>query len=378
MRKTMKQVFALGLSAALAMGLTACGSSADETTAAAAPATEAATTAAAGDTAAASDTEAAASGSYELTSPVTLTFAAQEVGTSAYNYATALQTVMLKELPAGSTINITTTSPGGVGAPIIVNGAAQCDIVVSNPAPAKWSMEEGILGNEPTTEIAALAGGLGHDFVNVMFTKKFVDTTGISTVEELVEQKYPVKLVIKKNGTFGELSAEKVFEALGVTFDDIISWGGQVEKTGGDAIKSGLQDDIYDMTIDHIGAGQSNTTELCLTHDMVDVQLADSTLDKLVEMGYSYTTVEPNTWNGQTEEIKTVGSQQFVLVSSTMDDAVAYYLTKAICEHADELGDAVASMSYFDPQTAGTREITAIPLHPGAKAYYEDAGLPND
>ena len=35
----------------------------------------------------------------ELTTPVSLTFAAQEVGTAAYNYAAALQTVMLKGLP---------------------------------------------------------------------------------------------------------------------------------------------------------------------------------------------------------------------------------------------------------------------------------------
>ncbi len=376
MKMSMKKMMALGLCAAMALGMTACGGGAKTETTTAAPA--AATAAAAADTAGADTTAAGGSGSYEVTAPVSLTFAAQEVGTAAYNYATALQTAMLKGVPQGSTINITTTSPGGVGAPIIVNGAAQCDIVMSNSAPAKWSKEEGILGNEPTADIACLGGGLGHDFVNVMFTKKFVDTTGISTIEELVEQKYPVKIVIKKNGTLGELSAEKVFEALGVTLDDVASWGGAVEKTGGDAIKSGLQDDLYDMTIDHIGAGQSNTTELCLTHDMVDVQLADSTLDKLVEMGYDYITVEPNTWNGQTEEIKTVGSQQCILVSSTMDDAVAYALTKAVCENAADLGDAVASMSYFDPSVAGSRALTGVELHPGAKAYYEEMGYAVD
>lgn len=370
MKKSLKKVMAFGLSAIMAMSLAACGGgSAAPSAAAPAPAApaETASAPAAGDTAAAAtDTG--------LTAPVSLTFAAQEVGTAAYNYATALQTVMLKGLPQGSTINITTTSPGGVGAPIIVNGGAQCDIVMSNSAPAKWSKEDGILGNPATEDIACLAGGLGHDFINVMFTKKFVDATGISTVEELVAQKYPVKIVIKKNGTLGELSAEKVFEALGVTLDDVVAWGGVVEKTGGDAIKSGLQDDLYDMTIDHIGAGQSNTTELCLTHEMVDVQLADSTLESLVEMGYDYITVEANTWNGQTEEIKTVGSQQCILVSASMDDATAYALTKAVCENAAELGDSVASMSYFDPKTAGSKALTGVELHPGAKAYYEEMG----
>lgn len=377
MKKSMKKLVSAALAATLALSLTACGSSSN----APAETTKAADTTAAPEAeapAAEAGSEAAGSGSYEVKDAVSLTFAAQEVGTAAYNYATALQTVMLKGLPQGSTINITTTSPGGVGAPIIVNGGAQCDIVMSNSAPAKWSMEDGILGNEPTADIACLAGGLGHDFVNVMFTKKFVDSTGISTIEELVEQKYPVKIVIKKNGTLGELSAEKVFEALGVTLDDVTAWGGTVEKTGGDAIKSGLQDDLYDMTIDHIGAGQSNTTELCLTHDMVDVQLADSTLDKLVEMGYDYITVEPNTWNGQTEEIKTVGSQQCILVSADMDEAVAYALTKAVCENAAELGDSVASMSYFDPKTAGSKALTGVALHPGAKAYYEEMGYAVD
>lgn len=310
----------------------------------------------------------------ELTQPVELSFAAQEVGTGAYTYAAALQSVMLKALPEGSKIDITTNSPGGVGAPVLINNDETVDLIMSNSGPAKWSYETGILGNEPTKEIAALAGGMGHDFVNVMFTQKFVDETGITTVEELVEKKYPVKLIIKKNGTFGELSAEKVFEAFGLTLDDIVSWGGAVEKTGGDAIKSGLQDDLYDMTVDHLAAGQANTTELCMNHDMFAVQLADETLEKLYAMGYDYVTMEPNTWRRQETAIKTVGSQQVVVVRADMDEEVAYALTKGICEGAAELGDAVAAMKYFSPETAFSIQMTGVALHPGAERYYKEMG----
>ena len=311
--------------------------------------------------------------SAELTAPVNLSFAAQEVGTAAYNYAAALQAVMIEGLPEGSTINITTDSPGGVGAAILIeNGVAE--LIMSNSAPAKWSKEEGVLGNDPTPSVQALAGGMGHDFVNVMFTQKFVNETGITTVEELVEKQYPVKIVIKTPGTLGELAAEKVFEAAGITFDDIRTWGGVVEMTGGDAIKSGLQDDLYDMTIDHIGAGQANTTELCLTHDMYDVQMGDELMAKLVEMGFDYITVEPNTWNGQTEEIRTVGSQQCVLVPADMDEEVAYALTKAMAEGKESLGASVAAMSYFDPSVAGSIALTGVELHPGAARYYTEMG----
>lgn len=361
----MKRTFALILALVMALSLAACGGSGGSGDAGGSTPPPAS-----GD----SGNGGGEGGSYDLTSPVDLTFAAQEVGTAAYNYAAALQTVMMKELPAGSNISITTTSPGGVGAPVIVDGGAQCDIVMSNSAPAKWSYEEGILGNAPTTAIAAIAGGMGHDFMNVMFTQKFVDATGITTVEELVEQKYPVKLIIKTNGTFGEMAAERLFAAFGLTLDDVTSWGGTVEKTSGDAIKAGLQDDLYDMTIDHIGAGQANTTELCLTHDMYAVQLSDDTMKKLVDMGYDYVTVEAGTWNRQDTAIKTVGSQQVVLVPTDMDAAVAYHLAKAICENTAELAQAVGAMSYFDPATAGTMTLTGVALHPGAAAYYAEAG----
>ena len=133
--------------------------------------TAASSAASAATSTAAAGSVAAATGNMELTEPVQLTFAAQEVGTAAYNYAAALQSVMLPQLPAGSTIDITTTSPGGVGAPMIVNGGEECDLVMSNAGPAKWSYEQStseyVFGG--WTEIACMGGDRGQRVINVMF-----------------------------------------------------------------------------------------------------------------------------------------------------------------------------------------------------------------
>lgn len=310
----------------------------------------------------------------EVTEPVSLRFAAQEEGTAAYSYAYALQTAMLDVLPDGSEIELTEDSPGGVGAPVFLSNG-NTDLIMSNSVPAKESYTTGLPGQEITENIAALAGGLGQDFVNVMFTRKFVEETGITTIEEVAERQYPIRLICKKEGTLGELTAERVFEALGVSFDDIIAWGGAVERTSGDKIVSSLQEDAYDMTIDHVGVGQSNTTTLCLTHEMVDVQMGDELLERLREMGYADITVAPNTWNGQTEAIRTVGSQQCVLVRADMDEALACLLTQAICEEKDLLAAMVPAMKSFDPANAGDIAITGVPLHPGAERYYRENGL---
>lgn len=313
----------------------------------------------------------------EKTAPVEkkvhLTFATQEVGTGAYQYASAISNVFLKGLPEGSNIDLTTESPGGVGAPIVLENQ-QCDIIMSNAGPAKWSEDTGILGKEPTKSTRAIAGGLGHDFLNVLFTQDFVNKTGITSVEELVAKKYPVRLAIKKVGTLGQLACVKLFEAYGVTFDDIKSWGGSVDMLGGDAIKIYIQDGKADMTVDHVAAGQANTTELCMTKDMYFPQISDEILAKLADNGFDYITVDANTWNKQTNPIKSVGSQQIVLVHENMDEDTAYRLTKAICEGKDELAQQIASLSYFDPATACTPGQTGVALHPGAEKYYKEKG----
>ena len=103
----MKKIIASTLSVVMALSLAACGSS-----------NKPAETEAAAETSAA-EAEAAEEVS-ALTDPVNLTFSAQEVGTGAYTVAAAVQAAMLKGLPAGNTIDLTTNIPGGVGAPVLI------------------------------------------------------------------------------------------------------------------------------------------------------------------------------------------------------------------------------------------------------------------
>lgn len=309
---------------------------------------------------------------------INLTFAAQEVGTGAYTMATALQGAMLKGLPSGSSIDLLTTSPGGVGAPILIQ-TEECDLIVSNAGPSLWSYE--MTTDEYQfaggTDVRALGGGMGHAMMNVMFTQSFVDKTGYTTLEEVIENKYPIRFITKTNGSLGQLTAERAIEACGITIEEFLEFA-TWEKTGTDAIKSGLQDDIYDATIDHVDAGQAMTTELALTKDMYFVQLSDKTLANLGEMGYAPVVMEAGSWNGQDTAINSMGSQQNILVNANMDDETAYALTKAICENKDEMASAVASLQWFDPSVAGLKEYTGVPLHPGSMKYYEEMGYTYD
>ena len=300
----------------------------------------------------------------------------QETGTAGYTYATAIMQCI--QTVEGYSVSLVSNSSGNVSSPVLIQ-EGECDITVSNSAPALWAATTGIesAGVPVCPDVRCIAGGLGKDFINVMFTQRFVDETGIKTIEELVEKQQPVRMVIKKNGSFGELAAERVFGVFGVDVNNPPAWL-TVEKTSGGAIKDGLCDDLYDLTIDHIGAGQANTTELCLNHDMYDVQLSDETLAKLCEQGYDYVTVPAGTWNKQDTEIKTVGSQQCIIVSAEMDEEVAYQITKALCENREILVNTSAVLANFDPAVAGSKALTGCELHPGAARYYQEMGYAAD
>ncbi len=308
-----------------------------------------------------------------LEQPVSLTLATMSVGSAMYTNASALANLWTTMLPDGSRIDVTTTSPGGVGAPVILE-MGDCDLIFGNAAPAKWACDSGILEMPPTTRVRSMAGGLDSSFINILFTQSFVDRTGITSVEEIIEKKHPVRIAIKANGAFGELACAKVLSVLGVDYATIKSWGGSVTQTGADAIVSLLKDDRADMTIDHIGAGQSATTELCMTADMFFPELKEETRKNLNGEGFANTVIPANTWSGQTGELQSVGSPQVVLCSADLDEDLVYALTKAMCEGRDDLIVVNAGMRYFNPSTAHEALNVGAPLHPGAEKYYREAG----
>lgn len=306
-----------------------------------------------------------------LDKPVKLIFATQSVGTAMYMYASAIVNVWTPALPKGSLVDVTTTSPGGVGAPVILEKGA-CDIVLGNAAPAKWAYEKGILDSAPTKNVRSIAGGMGNDFVNIMFTRSFVDKTGIKSVEELVAKKYPVRIAVKANGAFGEMACSKVLEVLGVNYDTVKSWGGSITQTGSDAIVSLLKDGKADMTIDHVGAGQSATAELCMTASMYFPELNPETRKKLNAQGFDNMVIPANTWRGQTNAVQSVGSPQVILCSASLADDVVYTMTKSLCEGKAKMAEANATLASFDPKTAHDILKTGAPLHPGAIKYYKE------
>ena len=311
----------------------------------------------------------------ETMKPRTLTFATQSVGSTAYARTAALAQVMNSYLPEGWSVETQPISAGGpAGTLLVEEGTTDMGegINISNKLLVEGKYQDGI---EPLKNCSSILGGTDYAYYLIMFTDEFQKKAGVSSLEELAEKKVPFRLVTKAKGSAGELGASQLLNILGITYDDINSWGGEVYHIAPAEMGDMLKEGRADVSIDIVGLGQAAMSELTLTKTMFFPQLSDETLNGLADLGYVIKDMPANSWGGQTTDIKTATNSANITVSNSLPDDLVYAMTKAIVEHKDELVELVPVMEQYDPATSGEASRNGLPLHPGAVKYYEENGM---
>lgn len=306
--------------------------------------------------------------------PVDLLYSTHSVGTSNYTISAGLGTMWLDYLPEGSTVDVQPTSPGGMGAPYLF-ADGQADIAFINGAPAKWAYEDGTLGREPTQEYLAMVGSLTSVSAVNFMTKAFIDKYGVDTIEDVIEKKIPIRIGCSPKGSMDEKVIEMLLNHLGVTYDDIKSWGGDVVHGGGSDLASMVKDGKLDMMLDHTSVQSSTMTEIAMTCDVHFTQWKEETLDWFCTQGFERIAIPAGSWKGQDTEIINAGTPDCIFVSKELPDDVVYSLTKGMCEQREFLVSQYASIEPFDPATCWKPEKNGnVPLHPGAEKYFKEMG----
>lgn len=295
-----------------------------------------------------------------------LILSAEKESTTNYLYAKSIHK-MLKETLPQIPIDFNTYLKGNVSAIDEIKQGA-CDIAIGNALAAKWAEEE---RQEVAKNVRAIAGGLVWEDLTIFFAQDFVNKTGFTEIEQVAEQKYPVRLIVRQKGTFAQLSAEKLLEVLNIDFKTIQSWGGKIiyvnsEKEMICLLNEGKADIIIDSTIENNQA----TKKFCLETELYFPQLQDSTIKKLETIGYFSDIIYKNTWTGQKKDISTVMSPLVLLVSADVSDEIVYEITKNV--NQINTWTNIDQNFSFDFETSSS--LTGIQLHTGALQYYEDFG----
>ncbi|MFQ5626573.1 MAG: TAXI family TRAP transporter solute-binding subunit [Methyloligellaceae bacterium] len=123
----------------------------------------------------------------------------------------------------------------------------------------------------------------------------------------------------------------------------------------------------------HPNAAISQTVKLC---DATLVNVSGDAIDKIVAAKpyLVHATIEPGTYDGISEPVKTFGSTVTVVSSADVSEELVYSFVKAVFDNLPALKNSHSALRNLDPAQMVGSGLTA-PYHIGAIRYYREKGL---
>lgn len=290
--------------------------------------------------------------------PKVMTLGTAGTGGAYYANGVAMGTLFEKYLPTKVTVEIT----GGAIENVVLMSQGELDIAMTNEhlgyfANHKMTPYE----NLENPSFCVLAAGLTPGVV------QFV-VGGNSSIKSPADLKNKVVAVgTQGNGSLSTIQA--ILGFYGITFDDFTP--SYLNYTEG---CQGILDGTVDCCIVPAWAPAAAVTQLAASgkpYKIIDVDLRE----KFVEENPFYITwdIEPNTYQGQPDVVKTLATANVIIVSKELSEDIVYELTKCLWEHIEEIYTAVPGLRYSLKLENALN--TTCDVHPGAMKYYKEIGL---
>ncbi|WP_110650611.1 TAXI family TRAP transporter solute-binding subunit [Salinicola peritrichatus] len=289
--------------------------------------------------------------------PVNLIFGTGGTGGSYYPIGGALKSVFEQsDLVDG--VQVVSTGASVQNINNITDGLNQVAIVMSDVGYDAVKGQNQFDGQP--ADIRTIAG-MYPNVVQVVATAD----SGIHSIADLAGK----RVGVGKVGSGVEQSAAKVLESAGLSYDDLA----QVSHTGYADSVTEMGNGNLDAAFFTSGVPNSSITGLMQSTDVTFVPVDGDVASTLLEKYPYYENYEipagaPERYN-LGDAVDTVAIRNIMIVGSDMRDDVAEDLAKRFHDYLESGNVSVGALKQFDPDSMDQNLV--VPLHPGAKAYYE-------
>jgi hypothetical protein len=302
----------------------------------------------------------------EVKTPVHLRVASQDLGSAWYVYGAAFAKLWRGVLPKGSTIDI--LPYGGAPANGLLLDKGDAELAFSFTAIANWGVQGKVAYTKKIEPLTGFVGALDKYYLAAIATKR----SGIVSLEEIAKKKLPARFVSQPMGSSGEFSMRLLFEAHGLSYEALRSWGGSITPTSTSMAQAQMTDGKADLWINVITAGHPAISELAISTELVFLPMSEEIIGKMEPYGYQRTKLPAKTFKGQDQEVPLVGWPTILVAHKDLKPELAYLFTKSLVENKDKLVKTHAGFRDFRPEDAWKMDV---PLHPGAARYYREKGM---
>jgi len=193
------------------------------------------------------------------------------------------------------------------------------------------------------------------------------------SVQEIFEKKIPARMCTLSPGSVTEMQFRSALASQGVSWDDIKAWGGEVNYVKwGDAVnlvKDGHADIICAAALGKAGWAM----ELATVRDMKVLEWSPELLKAINDRtGTRTATMPAGLYEGIDYARDCPVSSGEIIINSKVPDDVAYAIVKAMADNEKQYREHHAAFKTFTAE--GMAEGLFLPLHPGAKKYFQEKG----
>ena len=265
--------------------------------------------------------------------------------------------VSITVVPGGWVGNITRVNVGELDLASTAN--TLCQLAEKQEAPL----------NEPVPDVRSLFS-VQDTMYYFMFARKDFPA---DSVQEIFENKMEARMCTLSPGSVTEMQFRSALASQGLSWDDIKSWGGEVNFVKwGDAVnlvKDGHADIICAAALGKAGWAM----ELATVRDMKVLKWSPELLEAINKRTGTRTETMPGgLYEGIDYERNCPASSGEIIINADVSDDVAYAIVKAMANHEKDYREHHAAFKSF--RAEGMAKGIFLPLHPGAEKFYREMG----
>jgi TRAP transporter TAXI family solute receptor len=279
---------------------------------------------------------------------------------------------VMKAAHPGSTITYQTSGGGLANVGLLDQG--KVELGLAHDAELRIAADGGKPFSKPVRSLRAIAALYDWAPMQMIVSKKFADTHGIRTFEDIAAKKPPLRIALNKRGNITEYVAVKMLNAIGVDLKDIEKWGGAVIYAASDEQGDLMKDKRIDMFANGTFVRTNFILQAGNSVELVLLPVSEAVVKRVSsELGVKPFLIKAGSYEWQPQDVTTVALSASLVVNEKMDDKIAYDLARALHQHLDKLRAVHGSFKSMPTELLVSQNV--IPYHKGAEKYYREAGL---
>lgn len=250
-----------------------------------------------------------------------------------------------------------------------INAGQDADLGMAS-TPEVWNAYNGIEPFKGKHTNVNLLGVLGQWCFQVLVR----EGSGIHSWNDFRNKRYAPAAP----GSGSEILSRNIFELIGLSYDTIRKAGGAIEFRSFSEATEAMKDGTLDAMAMSSLFPVPNYEEYLLMNKgyflPVEGALQKEILGKYP--AYIPAVIPAGVYKGQKNPISTIGYNAIFIVRADLPESVVYKLTKSLYEHQAEISGLMVGLKDFGVKDA--LSWNKIPFHPGAKKYFQEAGIWKD